>query len=269
MNRFKNNISVLMEDKSVFSGENYILAESYYPPLSVNSSRQSENFNLRLFSIPLINNNFEMLLQKKRKNKQGRKKKNSTEKGKHNKYSSDNLIRKCKVTIINILNELINRKIKEFYNNDISNKLRNEKLMKMNQEQIVNSNVKFNKSFLNKTLKEIFSQNLSSKCKRYNIDHNLKLIKELLNEKDKIKRQFFNDIFNLTFLECVEHFRGTKYFGCLEGLKSYEEICQNIKGDDNYKETFKAYIDNYEQMIEQKRSRKPATKKDMIFGEKI
>lgn len=269
MNRFKNNISVLMEDKSVFSGENYILAESYYPPLSVNSSRQSENFNLRLFSIPLINNNFEMLLQKKRKNKRGRKKKNSTEKGKHNKYSSDNLIRKCKVTIINILNELINRKIKEFYNNDISNKLRNEKLMKMNQEQIVNSNVKFNQSFLNKTLKEIFSQNLSSKCKRYNIDHNLKLIKELLNEKDKTKRQFFNDIFNLTFLECVEHFRGTKYFECLEGLKSYEEIYQNIKGDDNYKETFKVYIDNYEQMIEQKRSRNPATKKDMILGEKI
>ena len=55
----------------------------------------------------------------------------------------------------------------------------------------------------------------------------------------------------------------------MEGLKSYEEIYQNIKGDDNYKETFKVYIDNYEQMIEQKRSRKPATKKDMILGEKI
>ena len=78
------------------------------------------------------------------KNKLGRKKKTSNENRFHNKYSSDNIIRKCKVIIINVLSEYINNKIKNIYQNDRSNI---EILMKMNQNQVINSTVKSNQSF--------------------------------------------------------------------------------------------------------------------------
>ena len=128
--------------------------------------------------------------------------------------------------------------------------------MKMNQSQIINSRVKYNQSFLYKTLKEIFSENLSLRCSKYKIDHNKNLINELLNEKDKIKQIFFNDLFSLTFLDCINHFRGSKNIYCLEGLPNYNEICQNLNGDDDYKESFKCYIDNFENIIKNKKSRK-------------
>lgn len=62
--------------------------------------------------------------------------------------------------------------------------------MKINQSQVVNSNVKFNQQFLYKKLKDIFSEDVSAKCTRYNKDHNKKLINSLLNEKDKIKKKY-------------------------------------------------------------------------------
>ena len=105
-------------------------------------------------------------------------------------------------------------------------------------------------------MKEIFSENLSLRCSKYKIDHNKNLINELLNEKDKIKQIFFNDLFSLTFLDCINHFRGSKNIYCLEGLPNYNEICQNLNGDDDYKESFKCYIDNFENIIKNKKSRK-------------
>ena len=99
--------------------------------------------------------------------KAGRKKKNSYETGNHNKYTSDNIIRKCKTVLINVLFNFINKKIKDIYKKSLENSSNTKKLMKMNQSQIINSRVKYNQSFLYKTLKEIFSENLSLRCSKY------------------------------------------------------------------------------------------------------
>ena len=187
------------------------------------------------------------------KNKLGRKKKTSNENRFHNKYSSDNIIRKCKVIIINVLSKYINDKIKNIYQNDRSNiKI----LMKMNQSQIINSTVKSNQSFLSKKLKDIFSENISSRFNKYPIDHNRKLINDLLNEKVKEKRKFFGNLFNLTFIDCIKHLRGDKNINCLEGLPNIDEICKGIKGDEDYKESLRTYMDNFEIIINNKKSRK-------------
>ena len=226
----------------------------------INDNFEEENQSLKLVNFPFFQKNIELIFNEKEKLqeklKAGRKKKNSYETGNHNKYTSDNIIRKCKTVLINVLFNFINKKIKDIYKKSLENSSNTKKLMKMNQSQIINSRVKYNQSFLYKTLKEIFSENLSLRCSKYKIDHNKNLINELLNEKDKIKQIFFNDLFSLTFLDCINHFRGSKNIYCLEGLPNYNEICQNLNGDDDYKESFKCYIDNFENIIKNKKSRK-------------
>ena len=186
----------------------------------------------------------------------GRKKKNSSEKGIHDKYSSDNIIRKCKAVLLQIISNLINNKIKEFYGKNKDYNYKRTRLMKINQYQVVNSNVQFNQQFLYRKIKDIFSENLSSKCKRFSLDHNKLLINQLLTDKDKLKKKIFSDILNLTFLECLQHFRGSKIIPSLCDLKSLDEVCEELNGDEDYKESFKCYIDNYETIIINKKSRK-------------
>lgn len=189
-------------------------------------------------------------------NKFGRKKKDSSEERKHNKYSGDNIIRKCKRILLHFLYVLINNIIDENYNNDTNYDKKTKRLLKINQFQITNSDVKFNKEFLNKQLKDIFSVNVSLKCKKYGVEHNKILIDKLLNEEDDNKRLLFTKIFNLTFFECLEHFRRTKYINELDNLVKYEDICKDFEDDEDYLFSFKFYIENYEKITENKRERK-------------
>ena len=201
------------------------------------------------------NNN---LKEEKKKNgkKLGRKKKNSSETGKHNKYSGDNLFRKCKGIILNSLFILINNIIEEEYKEDEDYNKKEKKLLKINQEQIINSDVNFNKEFINKKLGDIFSENVTLRCRTYNLEHNKNLIKGLLMEKNERKRKLFGKIFNLTFLDCLKHFRGTKFIKELKDLMKYEDACKNFEEDEDYLDSFKFYIENYEKIIESKKPRK-------------
>ena len=221
-----------------------------------NEDYQEDNQSSKLVNFSFNNDDFQIFSKLKYIAKLGRKKKGSSEKGIHNKYTSDNIIRKCKVIIINKLRNFINNKIKVFYKQDGQQFSENKKLMKMNQYQIINSHVKYNQSFLNRTIKEIFSENISSRCNKYSLEHNKNLINDLLKEKDKTKNIFFKDIFSLTFLDCIKHIRGDKNEDCLKGLQNLDEICQNLKTDDEYKESFKTYIIKFESIINNKKSRK-------------
>ena len=63
-----------------------------------------------------IKNKKENVQKNEKKNqKYGRKTNNSNEKGIHDKYTSDNIIRKCKSVLLKILSNLINNRIKDFY----------------------------------------------------------------------------------------------------------------------------------------------------------
>ena len=163
--------------------------------------------------------------------------------------------------VINILSKLINKKIHEIYKDDITYSPKKKKLVKMKQFQIVNSNIEFNKLFIHKKLKDIFSENLSSRCTSYSIDHNKNLVNDLLNEKDLTRRNKFQELFELTFLDCVEHLRGSKYIDILEDLEKYDKVCDNLNGDEDYKESFRCYIDNFETIINNKKSRVPYEKR--------
>ena len=233
--------------------ENYLLKNSNegYNEYSI---VDNENYQEFIQSSKLVNDNYFQIFEKNVN--LGRKKKGSSEKGIHNKYTSDNIIRKCKAVFINKLRNFINNKIKIFYELDGQQLSDSKKLMKMNQQQIINSHVKYNQFFLNRTIKEIFSENISSRCNKYSLEHNKNLINDLLKEKDKTRNIFFKSIFSLTFLDCIKHIREDKIEDCLKGLQNLDEICQNLGGDDDYKESFKTYIVNFENIINNKKSRK-------------
>ena len=80
-----------------------------------------------------------------------------------------------------------------------------------------------------------------------------------MNEKDEAKRILFRKIFNLTFLDSLNHFRGTKLIKELNGLKKYDEVCKKFEEDEDYLYSFKYYIDNYEKIMENKKWRKKKT----------
>ena len=156
--------------------------------------------------------------------KLGRKKKDSNETGCHNKYSDDNSIRKLKNKII--------KKILDYINSIINDKTK--ELLNFSPKGLKTSNINYNKELFKRTLKDIFSSEISEKYRRYEVFHNKKIIEEqLLKEKDIKKRDIYETLFNLTFLDCIKH----------------------IRGDNNYKEFFRNFIMNYESKINAKKGR--------------
>ena len=187
------------------------------------------------------------------KRKLGRKKKNSNEEGKHNKYSEDNIIRKIKVTVISFLKDFINLVIFTIYDGKIGKGVFKKELLKLNQRQIIIS--KYNREFLDKSLKDIFSEDISTKFNNYKLDHNKRIINNLLNEPDFNKRTKFENLFNLTFLECILHIRGENPCDHLKGLASLDDICKKFEDDKDYYDLFKYYIFNIEKIIRNKKRR--------------
>ena len=195
-------------------------------------------------------------LKKKETNKKsllGRKKKDSNETGKHNKFTPDNIIKKIKGSLLIILLKFINSKINKIYNGNIGHGIFQKQLMKINQNQVIIS--KNNKQFLNKTLKEIFSDDISTKYSSFSISHNRDLIKNLLNEADEEKRIKLNKLFNLTFIECLKHFRGSIIIEELHGLDSMDTMIKKFEDDKEYLREFKFYCCHFEKIIQNKKNR--------------
>ena len=78
----------------------------------------------------------------------------------HTKYAFDNMVRKTKSMIIKLLLNFINKKILVIYDGKIGHGDNIKKLFLMNQAQVSNANIHFNRAFLEKTLGEIFSADL-------------------------------------------------------------------------------------------------------------
>ena len=183
----------------------------------------------------------------------GRKKKNSNEIGKHSKYCQDNIIKKIKSFLLYFLKIFINSLIYKIYNGDIGKGIFIKELKIINQRQIIYS--KNDKEFIYKTLKDIFSDNISKKYTNYLPQHNKYLIEKLLNEEDYEKRVIFQKLFSLTFLDCLMHFRGDKQLIQLDGLKTIDDINKDFEDDLEYLELFKYYVIHFEEIIMKKRKR--------------
>ena len=187
----------------------------------------------------------------------------------HDKFTDDNARRKVKRIVFTHLLKYINMQIKIKYNGKIGKGLSKKELHILNQAQIANSLITFNKALLNKTLYDIFSDKISSRITNYPEDHNKVIIEELINEEDKEKRTYFQNLFNLTFLDCLEYLRGDKYFEQLNGLElfcDFKEIKQDYlkkyNDGEEYVKHLKYYLKEYEIIINKKISRESSKRKN-------
>lgn len=185
----------------------------------------------------------------------GRKRKNDNTPGYHNKYSPDNILRKCKHIILNQLLIFINQKIKELYNGKIGNSIFKKELLTLNKEQKFNSKVIYNKNFLNKTLGDIFSDDISTKYSNYLPYHNKDLIMRLRNEEDQNKKNYFEKLFNITYLQSINHFIGLQKVDELNGLKCFSQLKDEMNEEEEYKNCIEYFLKNYESITMKKKPR--------------
>ena len=78
----------------------------------------------------------------------------------------------------------------------------------------------------------------------------------MLNEKDEEKKQKFENLFNLTFLECLNHFTGNNYIKELDGFKDLNEAFKKYESEQDYLDLLRYYAENFKEILFKKKSRK-------------
>ena len=197
-------------------------------------------------------------ITKEMKKNIGRKRKSSG--GKHNKFCYDNVTRKLKTklfeSILNFLNASLEKVEVENTRKYSKKKLYSKPIfLKINQDIIKDINVDNNNKLLKSTIKEIFSTEVSKKMENYGLDHNKKVIEKIYEEQ--IQKKTIG-ILERTLLECLEHFRGTKYYEELKGFEEqYKCVIDNMKENetDEYIELFKEFVNRFEEYYGNKKAR--------------
>jgi hypothetical protein len=154
-------------------------------------------------------------------------------------FIPDKYIKKIRIKLLNSIVDFINKKIKIFFNN-IGRSICIKQLLSINKSILYKSSVEDDKEFLNKKLKEIFSQ-INNKYTNYLSNKNEETIEYLINLEDKGK--YFQELFDLSFLDCLKHIRGTKNIELLNDLPNADNILINER-----KSLSKFELDNFKKV---------------------
>ena len=88
------------------------------------------------------------------------------------------------------------------------------------------------------------------------------MIKRLLNDKDENKREYFQRLFNIQFLKCIDVFSGSYDCEELKGFTKFNDIknSYNHEYEPEYIEKLEFYLKNYEKIIKSKKRGKQSLK---------
>ena len=139
-------------------------------------------------------------------------------------YIPDIFVKKIKMLVLKKSYNFINEKIIKIFNNNIGKGICIKQLLPINKFVLYHSSVEEDKEFLNKKLKEIFSS-ISNKYTSVLNTKNKNLIDDLINLEEHGK--YFKELFELSFLDCLEHIRGTKNSELLDELPKIDDIINN------------------------------------------
>ena len=179
----------------------------------------------------------------------GRKKKGDNQKGKHNKYSKDNIIKKIKCYVFKYILNLLNNSFRDkrpLYQFNSLNKYINE-----------NINKDFNIQLLQRTLKNIYKySNLDIRCKKKDERNSILIDKIYMEntEEELIK------ILEKTFKDILKDIRERDLDNFLNDIKEKEIRNNNEKDIDEYINEVKIMLFNYENWFAFKRERKVKNK---------
>ena len=95
------------------------------------------------------------------------------------------------------------------------------------------------------------------------------MIESLIEDIDEERRKYFIKLFDITFIDCLKYFREDKEalnIGELNGLKQISSIKEELimEHGTEYFETFINYLQNFEDIINNKRARKRRKEKNKI-----
>ena len=167
---------------------------------------------------PDLNDEKNIKFEEKEKNKCGRKKKNDTTNGKHNKNSEDNIINKIKGAFFNFIRDIIKK-------HSINYKIN---LKKLPREFISDLNKHLNETLWKMKISEILmNQEISTKYCTLDRYENRKIIEKIYAEKEEIN---VIKILELTFEELFIIFR--RKLNDKEDMKKLEEMKDKIEGLD-------------------------------------
>ena len=168
--------------------------------------------------------------------------------------NSNKITKKIRISVLNAIIRFINKKLKIDFNNNLGIGINLKHFLQISKRELSHSKINFDKEFLRKTLKEILSFNISEKYSNYIPTHNKNLVNYLLNLDNKGEN--YKKLFELTFLDCIEYIRGTKYINILNGLDKIDDIIKYEKYiDEDEMENFKYYLLNYESILYGKKTR--------------
>ena len=135
-----------------------------------------------------------------------------------------------------------------------------KELLNLNKEAKSSNKVKYNRELLKKSLKEIFREKISPKYSNYPEDHNKNLIEKLTKGEDEYN-EYFKRLFNLKISDYLAHFNGSEKFKELEGMKTFEDIKDELQESEEYLKGLKNHIINFVKIINNKRERTSAKSK--------
>ena len=199
-----------------------------------------------------------------KKKRLGRKRRNNCQKGKHNKYSYDNMTRKLKQILINLILNFVNNSIikEEEIGMSIQKRKKRNKwevnsiyiLKKINQDIISKINREYNLNLLSSKLKDIFSQDITQKINSLDKDYNKKIIDDIYKNNKKEKTI---NILNMTLLQCINQLTKKEFYPELQGLENeYENIINILKNSgetDEYIKLFKDLLGRFEEFYRNKK----------------
>ena len=247
------------DDSNSFNNQSSDNSGINFPNIDILSNNKlqisNDNSSINFLNIDIEKNNElqiilekgkepQLLLSEKLKEKQVKKKP---------KLERNNWVTVCKGILLKNMYIFINKKIRKIYK-DIGNGLGKKQFLSLNTKLKSNKEVTFNKNLLKKTIGEILSE-ISNRYTDVLKDYNKNLLQRLLNEEDMYKRNLFQNLFNLTFFQCLEHFRGTREYEELRGMNVLENEINN-SNDKAYNEQLEIYFHRYEILINNKKPRK-------------
>ena len=131
--------------------------------------------------------------------------------------------------------------------------------MKLAQNQISEAGIEFDQNFLYKNLKNIFSENVTSRITNFSPERNKELIDELLNDENEERSNYFKGLFSITFLDCIKYFRDDYFYNeYLQGLPKFSDIKEKFEKKEGniFTKHFIKYLYRYEIILSNKKPRK-------------
>ena len=259
-NSISNPLELNNENNNSFSGENSFHLNQYPESDFEKEEKSDEENSLKYkfdnYFVKPITTIKDITKKNCDTNKNLRKKRNRN-------FTFDQIIKNIRILALKEIINFVNRKIRYFYNNNIGKGLKEKQFREISKKTLSHSNVGYDKEFLEFKLKEIFSFDISGKMTNSLMNHNKNLVELLLNSSNC--SGYFSELFDLTFLQCLEHIQRKKTYGVLDGIMDYQKILEEfakkkeIKNGEYYSQFEEVFI-NYQELIRGKTPRKPRKK---------